>query len=61
MGLKERKLLLNWTRIDSENKVLKIFTKTLYKNVKVFYKLTAIYSNKLFPEIMPDDLPNKIV
>ena len=59
--LKERKLLLNWTRIDSENKVLKIFTKTLYKNIKVLYKLTAIYSNKLFPEIMPDDLPKIVV
>jgi len=55
--LKERKLLFNFIRIDTNNSNLKIFAKSLYKNDKVFYKLTAIYCNKLFPEIMPDDIP----
>lgn len=55
--LRCRKLMFNWLRLDSSNKVLKDFSKSLYKNDKVCYKLTAIYSNKLFPEIMPDDIP----
>lgn len=56
--LRCRKLMLNWLRLDSNNKLLKEFNKSLYKNDKVCYKLTAIYSNKLFPEIMPDDIPS---
>ncbi len=54
-----RKLMLNWIRMnktDDNNVVL--FNKTLHQCEKVFYKLSAIYTTKLFPEIMPDDLPN---
>ena len=55
-----RKLMLNWVRQaklnDSNN--IDMFDKTLHRCEKVFYKLSAIYTTKLFPEIMPDDLPN---
>jgi hypothetical protein len=51
-----RKLMLNWVRHEkSEN--TELFNKTLHHSEKVFYKLSAIYTTKLFPEIMPDDLP----
>jgi hypothetical protein len=53
-----RKLMLNWTRVkktDDENVVK--FVSTLYKCEKVYYKLAAIYTTKLFPEIMPEDMP----
>ncbi len=54
-----RKLMLNWVRQekskDSNN--IDMFNKTLHRCEKVFYKLSAIYTTKLFPEIMPDDLP----
>ncbi len=55
-----RKLMLNWVRQDkSHNDInINIFNKTLHRCEKVFYKLSAIYTTKLFPEIMPDDLPN---
>ena len=58
--LKCRKLMLNWIRLDSSNKDLNTFLKSLYHSDKVYYKLIAIYTNKLFPEIMPDDLPLKL-
>ncbi len=51
-----RKLMLNWVRIEKTAEV-EIFNKTLHHSEKVFYKLSAIYTTKLFPEIMPDDLP----
>lgn len=51
-----RKLMLNWVRVEqSENTTT--FNTTLHQCEKVFYKLSAIYTTKLFPEIMPDDLP----
>lgn len=54
-----RKLMLNWTRIDKSNdNNVELYCKTLHRCEKVFYKLSAIYTTKLFPEIMPDDLPN---
>lgn len=51
-----RKLMLNWARIEKSNNV-NSFVKSLHKCEKVYYKLSAIYTTKLFPEIMPDDLP----
>jgi hypothetical protein len=63
--LRCRKLMLNWIRIDKQNANLKIFSTSLNyqnnKDQKVYYKLISIYSNKLFPEIMPDDLPSKLI
>ncbi len=52
-----RKLMLNWTRIKKNDENVIKFVSTLYKCEKVYYKLAAIYTTKLFPEIMPDDLP----
>lgn len=54
--IKERKLLYNWSRI---NKTLNscLYMNTLYKCDKIFYKLASIYTIKLFPEIMPTDIP----
>ena len=51
-----RKLMLNWTRVEKTNNTA-LFIKTLYHCDKIFYKLSAIYTTKLFPEIMPDDMP----
>lgn len=51
-----RKLMFNWLRKNNEPS-LEDFKQSLYKSKKVFYKLTSIYTNKLFPEIMPDDIP----
>jgi hypothetical protein len=52
-----RKLMLNWMRINKNDENVNKFVSTLYKCEKVYYKLAAIYTTKLFPEIMPDDLP----
>ena len=52
--LKMRKLMFNWLKVN--NQILD-FGKISSKCDKVHMKLTAIYTNKLFPNIMPDDLP----
>lgn len=52
-----RKLMLNWTRIKKTDENVIKFVSTLYKCEKVYYKLAAIYTTKLFPEIMPEDMP----
>lgn len=52
-----RKLMLNWVRHEKSVPVDN-FNKTLHHSEKVYYKLSAIYTTKLFPEIMPDDMPN---
>ncbi len=52
-----RKLMLNWIRIKKTDENVIKFITTLYKCEKVYYKLAAIYTTKLFPEIMPEDLP----
>jgi hypothetical protein len=49
--------MLNWTRLESNDENVKKFTDSLHKCEKVYYKLAAIYTTKLFPEIMPDDIP----
>jgi hypothetical protein len=51
-----RKLMLNWVR-QEKSELVELFNKTLHHSEKVYYKLSAIYTTKLFPEIMPDDLP----
>ena len=57
--LRVRKLMLNWVRVDQTNEQLKEFKKISDKCDNVHFKLTAIFTNKLFPNIMPDDLPDK--
>jgi hypothetical protein len=54
--IKERKLLYNWSRLDKTVNSA-IYINTLYKYEKIFYKLASIYTIKLFPEIMPTDVP----
>lgn len=51
-----RKLMLNWVRLENNPNTAQ-FINSLHKCEKVYYKLTAIYTTKLFPEIMPDDMP----
>ena len=52
-----RKLMINWTiNCKDDNEAIE-FKKSLYKSKKVLYKLTALYTNKLFPEIMNTDIP----
>jgi len=52
--LKMRRLMFNWTKVNTE---ISDFMKMSTKCDKVHFKLTAIYTNKLFPTIMPEDLP----
>jgi len=51
---KMRKLMYNWSKINSN---LSDFNKISAKCDKIHFKLAAIYCNKLFPNIMPEDLP----
>ena len=51
---KMRKLMYNWSRV---NKQLEDFNKIAIKCDKIHFKLAAIYCNKIFPNIMPDDFP----
>tara|TARA_E500000178_G_C17032933_1_gene761596 strand:+ start:2669 stop:4495 length:1827 start_codon:yes stop_codon:yes gene_type:complete len=58
--LRVRKLMYNWIKVDSENECLKKFSKINLKCDKVHLKLIAIFCNKLFPNIMPDDIPDPV-
>lgn len=51
-----RKLMLNWVKSKDTNESHK-FSKVSAKCDKVHLKLTAILTNKLFPNIMPEDMP----
>jgi hypothetical protein len=55
--MKSRKLMLNLVRKESKNKTIQDFGKTTNIEKKMLNKLCAIYTTKMFPEIMPDDLP----
>ena len=57
--LRIRKLMNNWVKLEQTNEQLKKFNKINERCDKVHSKLTAIFTNKLFPNIMPDDLPQK--
>jgi hypothetical protein len=52
--VKMRKLMYNWIKINTN---LHDFNKISSKCDKIHFKLAAIYCNKLFPNIMPEDLP----
>ena len=54
--LRTRKLMYNWVKIDPNKNELIQFGKINDKCDKVHLKLTAIFTNKLFPYIMPDDI-----
>ena len=55
--LRNRKLMYNWSKQNPELHFLKDFSKISEKCDKVHFKLTAIFTNKIFPDIMPDDIP----
>jgi len=60
--LRVRKLMYNWVKNNNTPtneyfNELKKFNKISEKCDKVHFKLTAIFSNKLFPNIMQDDMP----
>ena len=48
--LRVRKLMANWVKSDPNNENLKKFNKINEKCDKVHFKLTAIFTNKLFPD-----------
>jgi hypothetical protein len=56
--LRSRKLMLNLVRKSKKEKDIIDFSKTTNIERKVLNKLCAIYTNKMFPEIMPDDVPS---
>ena len=57
--LRSRKLMFNLVKIEYSVPELKLFNSTSDRCDKVHLKLIAIYTNILFPEIMPDDVPKK--
>ena len=54
--IRQRRLMLNWTILNN-NSDLQLFKLISNKCDKVLCKLIAIYTNKLFPDIMPTDIP----
>jgi hypothetical protein len=55
--LRIRKLMSNWVKVNPTDENLKKFNKINDKCDKVHSKLIAIFTIKLFPNIMPDDIP----
>ena len=55
--LRSRKLMYNLVKVNNNDTKLKLFNTISDKCDKVHLKLIAIYTNILFPEIMPDDVP----
>ena len=53
--LKYRRLMFNWSILNPE---IQFFKNISIKCEKINIKLTAIYTSKLFPDIMPTDIPN---
>ena len=49
-----RKFMYKWCKINQQ---LEDFNKISLKCDKIHFKLAAIYCNKIFPNIMPDDFP----
>ncbi len=56
--LRQRKLMFNWiANSDNKNEQLNIFKTISGRCDKVNIKLIAIFTNKIFPEILPTDIP----
>jgi hypothetical protein len=53
--LKMRKLMYNWVKVNPD---IAPFGKISVKCDKVQFKLCAIYTNKIFPQVMPDEYPS---
>jgi len=56
--LKMRRLMFNWSKINTE---VSEFSKISFKCDKIHFKLASIYLNKLFPNIMPYDIPTNTI
>jgi hypothetical protein len=57
--LRMRRLMFNWVKMEPTNTHLQSFSTVSKFCDKVHVKLTAIFTNKLFPNIMPNDVPPK--
>ena len=55
--LRMRKLMFNWVKNELTNQVLAEFGTISNHCDKVHIKLCAIFTNKLYPNIMPNDVP----
>lgn len=56
--IRMRRLMFNWARNESvTNTNLNEFSTISNKCDKIHYKLCAIFTNKLYPNIMPSDIP----
>lgn len=55
--LRQRKLMFNWVILSKTNNNLNLFRTISNRCDKVHLKLIAIFTNKLFPDIMPNDIP----
>jgi len=55
--IRQRKLMFNWVIVNKTNTNLNLFRTISNKSEKVHLKLFAIFTNKIFPEIMPTDIP----
>ena len=55
--LRMRKLMFNWVKNNQSNANLKEFGSISSHCDKVHVKLCAIFTNKLYPNIMPNDIP----
>ena len=55
--LRMRKLMFNWVKTNPSNENLKEFGTISSHCDKVHVKLCAIFTNKLYPNIMPNDVP----
>ena len=55
--LRMRKLMFNWVKTNQTNANLKEFGTISSHCDKVHVKLCAIFTNKLYPNIMPNDVP----
>jgi len=53
--IRVRKLMLNRINLQS-NDDMRLFTESLYKSDKVYYKMATIYTLKMFPDILPCDI-----
>ena len=58
--IRQRKLMFNWTLNNKTCENLAAFKNISNKCDKVHLKLIAIFTNKLFPDIMPTDIPNNL-
>jgi hypothetical protein len=55
-----RKLMFNWVNINTNNNSINEFGTISNFCDRIHIKLCAIFTNKLFPNIIPTDIPNQV-